>query len=205
MPTGRPATIRRGYGAGERRRVRESTGPTEEEIVFKRVSRPSPAFVLALLALLVSLSGTAVAAGVVPLAKRALSADNAKKLGGQSAAQVVAAASAHSNDSDHLQGKTADELVAAAQPKGVSGLFTLKQGQFSLPQAPNRDKAQNLDVTLPCDGAQKAISGGFQYSQAEAFIVESGPTADGKAWHMQIENYSTADGEFGDTYVICVA
>jgi len=35
--------------------------------------RPSPALVVALLALFVSLSGTAVAAGVVPLAKRALS------------------------------------------------------------------------------------------------------------------------------------
>jgi hypothetical protein len=172
--------------------------------MFKRVSLPSPAFVLALLALLVSLSGTAVAAGVVPLAKRALTADNAKKLGGQSVAQVVAAASTHANDSDHLQGKTADEIVGAAQTKSVSGFFSLKQDNFSMPKASSPGKAQNLDVTLPCDGAQKAISGGFQYSQAEAFIVESGPTADGKAWHMQIENYSTADGAFGNTYVICV-
>ena len=49
------------------------------------------------------------------------------------------------------------------------------------------------------------MSGGFQYSQAKAFIVESGPTADGTAWHMQIENYSNADGAFGNTYVICVS
>ena len=41
--------------------------------------RPSPALVIAVLALFVSLSGTAVAAGVVPLAKRALSADKAKQ------------------------------------------------------------------------------------------------------------------------------
>src|SRR5690242_2187499 len=166
--------------------------------------RPSPALVVALLALFVSLSGTAIAAGVVPLAKRALTADNAKKLGGQSAAQLVSAASAHAGDSDHLQGKTADELVAAAQPKSAAGFFTLKQGLFSMPKAPASNKAQNLDVTLPCDAGQKAISGGFQYSQAEAFIVESGPTADGTSWHMQIENYSTADGAFGNTYVICV-
>ena len=56
--------------------------------------RPSPALVVALLALFVSLSGTAVAAGVVPLAKRALTADkakvadNAKKLEGQTAAAI---------------------------------------------------------------------------------------------------------------------
>src|SRR3954451_22800798 len=101
-------------------------------LMFRRIPRPSPALVVASLALAVSLSGTAVAAGVVPLAKRALSADNAKKLGGQSAAQVVAAASAHAADSDRLQGKTGDELVAMAQTKSVAGLFTLKQGMFSM-------------------------------------------------------------------------
>jgi hypothetical protein len=171
--------------------------------MLKRIT-PSPAMAVAMLALLVALSGTAVAAGVVPLAKRALTADNAKKLGGQSAAQVVATASAHAIDSDHLQGKTADELVSTAQTKSVAAFFTLKQGQFSMGSAPSSNKAVNLDLTIPCDAGQKAISGGFQYSQAEAFIVESGPTADGKSWHMQIENYSTADGAFGNTYVICV-
>jgi hypothetical protein len=39
----------------------------------------SPAFVVALVALFVSLGGTAVAAGIVPLAKRALTADTAKQ------------------------------------------------------------------------------------------------------------------------------
>jgi hypothetical protein len=173
--------------------------------MFKRIPRPSAALVVASLALLISLSGTAFAAGVVPLAKRALSADNAKKLGGQTAAQVVATASAHAGDADHLQGKTADELLGAAQTKTVSAFFTLKQGQFSIDKAPNSDKAQNLDLTIPCDGNQKAISGGFQYSQARAYIVESGPTADGHSWHMQIENYSTGDGAFGNTYVVCVS
>ena len=53
---------------------------------------PSPALVIAVAALFVSLGGTAVAAGVVPLAKRALVADTAKKLGGQTPAQLTAAA-----------------------------------------------------------------------------------------------------------------
>lgn len=53
-----------------------------------RGRRPSPALVVALLALFVALTGTAVAAGVVPLAKRALVADNARKLGGLTAEQV---------------------------------------------------------------------------------------------------------------------
>ena len=54
-----------------------------------RIPRPSPALVLAVVALFVALSGTAVAAGVVPLAKRALVADNAKKLQGKTTAQIV--------------------------------------------------------------------------------------------------------------------
>ena len=76
---------------------------------------PSPALVIAVLALFVSLSGTAVAAGVVPLAKRALTADNSKKLGGQ----------------------TADSIAAsAAQRPGpassAAGLFTVKSTAWSL-------------------------------------------------------------------------
>jgi len=51
---------------------------------------PSPATVLALIALFVALSGTAVAAGIVPLAKRALVADNAMKLNGLTASALAA-------------------------------------------------------------------------------------------------------------------
>lgn len=54
-----------------------------------RIRRPSPALVVAFAALFVALSGTAVAAGIVPLAKRALVADNAKKLQGKTSAQLA--------------------------------------------------------------------------------------------------------------------
>jgi hypothetical protein len=50
---------------------------------LRRVRLPSPALAVAVAALAVALGGTAVAAGVVPLAKRAYVADNAKKLGGK--------------------------------------------------------------------------------------------------------------------------
>ena len=57
-----------------------------------RMKRPSPAFVVAMVALFVALGGTAgaVVNAAVPLAKRALVADNAKKLGGQTSAQIAA-------------------------------------------------------------------------------------------------------------------
>jgi hypothetical protein len=53
------------------------------------IKRPSPALVVAIIALFVALGGTAgaVVAAAVPLAKRALVADNAKKLGGQTGQQ----------------------------------------------------------------------------------------------------------------------
>lgn len=76
---------------------------------------PSPALVIAVLALFAALSGTAVAAGIVPLAKRALTADkakvadNARRLGGKTPAQIAA----------QLRG--ARGAVGAQGPKGDAG------------------------------------------------------------------------------------
>jgi hypothetical protein len=58
---------------------------------IRRIRRPSPAFVVAVIALFVALGGTAgaVVNAAMPLAKRALVADNAKKLGGQTASQLA--------------------------------------------------------------------------------------------------------------------
>ena len=55
----------------------------------RKLHLPSPAMAVALAALFIALSGTAVAAGVPALAKRALVADNAKKLGGQTPAALL--------------------------------------------------------------------------------------------------------------------
>ena len=59
-----------------------------------RLERPSPALLVAMLALFVALGGTAgaVVTAAVPLAKRALTADNAKKLNGVTAGQLGSAA-----------------------------------------------------------------------------------------------------------------
>lgn len=53
--------------------------------------KPTPEFVIAVLALFVALAGTAnaVVDAAVPLARRALVAENAKKLNGQTARQVA--------------------------------------------------------------------------------------------------------------------
>jgi hypothetical protein len=169
--------------------------------MFRRIPHPSPAIVLATLALFVALTGTAVAAGVVPLAKRALLADNARKIQGQTSAQIIALASASSrlaDDASHVQGKTVDEIVAMAQTKSVAGFFTLKQSNFSMPVN------TAIDYTIPCDAGQKVVSGGSEYSQAPALLVESRPSSDGTSWKILLVNPSTANGAFGNLFVVCV-
>jgi hypothetical protein len=139
---------------------------------------PSPALVIAVLALFVSLTGTAVAAGVVPLAKRALSADNAKKLGGQTAAAIV---------------------VKAAQTPGPSssaaGLVAVKQAGDALTAKSGRE------FMIACDGGKKVISGGFA-SDGDVIAFDSRPMSD-VAWGMYLAN--GGDGNANVTlYAVCI-
>ena len=149
---------------------------------MNRRKMPSPALVIAVLALFVSLSGTAVAAGVVPLAKRALTADNSKKLGGQ----------------------TADSIAAsAAQRPGpassAAGLFTVKTTAWSLgPGGLN-------DFAVMCDAGQKAISGGFEDPTGYAVPWDTRPTADGAGWRTVVGVSTNAPGaQNGTVYAVCV-
>ena len=74
--------------------------------MLRHIPRPSPALVVALVALFVALSGSAVAAGIVPLAKHARTADSATVAG----------------NARHLGGKTAAELAATMRgPQGLVG------------------------------------------------------------------------------------
>ena len=112
--------------------------------------KPSPALVIAVLALFVSLSGTAVAAGVVPLAKRALTADkakvansakvadNAKKVGGQTAAGIITQAA-----------------QTPGPASGVAGLVSVKQAADTI--QPNTGR----EVVIACDAGKKVLSGGW--------------------------------------------
>jgi hypothetical protein len=75
--------------------------------MFGRIPHPSPALALASAALFIALSGGAVAAGIVHLAKHARTADSA----------TVA------RDAKHLGGKTAAEIAASVRgPRGLPGL-----------------------------------------------------------------------------------
>ena len=82
---------------------------------MSKLRRPSPALVVAVVALFMSISGTAYATGVVPVAKRALLAKNALKLQGKSAKQVAGIP----GPATDLEGLLADDI--AAMPEGLLG------------------------------------------------------------------------------------
>ena len=155
--------------------------------MFKH-GRPSPALAIAVLALFVSLGGSAVAATVVPLAKRALSADkakvsdNAKKLGGKTAAQLTAAAAAK-----------------AGPASSAAGLVAVRSATFAL----NPDEQR--EFTIPCSAGEKALSGGYTYdASALVMAVDSVPAADGGSWRLYLANFSDTEGASGTLQAVCL-
>jgi hypothetical protein len=157
-------------------------GPAPEREVEMHLGtsrRFSPAFVVAMIALFVALGGTAgaVATQAVPLAKRALTADNAKKLGGQTSAQIISQAS------------------KAAQATGPVSTATQSVGTF----APGMEAA----VSVVCGAGKKVLGGGFS-SDGAVFSFDSHPAND-TTWRMYLVNGDEAQPAANVTvYAICI-
>jgi len=147
--------------------------------------RLSPAFVVAMIALFVALGGTAgaVATQAVPLAKRALTADNAKKLGGRTSAQIVS------------------QAARAAQAPGpastASGLVTVKTAPFALPAG------EQGEFSATCDAGQKAVGGGYDNPAGTAFSFDTRPTSNGGAWSVYLVA-SDASAAIGSVFAVCL-
>lgn len=137
---------------------------------------PSPAMVVACLALMVSLSGTAIAAN--PIVRRALFADNAGKLQGRTAAQVAA-----------LPGPASS----------AAGLVTIKTGSWSL------GPGGFGDFTVPCDAGQKAIGGGWEDPGGWGHSWDDRPSPDGSTWRIAINVPPMAPAaQTGTVYAVCL-
>jgi hypothetical protein len=163
---------------------------------MRRISCPSPAMVVAVAALFVALSGTAWAVGnaIVPLASRALNADNAKKLGGKTAAQVAAMPGPAAT----LGGKTADQIAAIPGPaSAVASLVSIKSVSWSL------NPGQEGPFTAACNAGQKATGGGFDNPTGSALAFESKPGTDGASWSVYELNVSSSAPASGSVYVVC--
>ena len=143
-------------------------------------------------ALFVALGGTAgaVVTAPVPLAKRALVADNAKKVGGVTAAQLGGAAVA----------AALKESPAGARPASTAAsLVTSKSAAYNLAA-----QAEQV-VTAACDAGGKAVGGGF-HQPSSALVLSAGSfaTPDGSGWSEDLINLSTATAGSGTVVVQCV-
>ena len=146
-----------------------------------RFRLPSPAMIVALVALLAGLTGTAIAQNVVPLANRAKVADNAKKLQGRTAAQVARIP----GPATLLNGKTADAIAATPGPaSAAASLVVYKTATQTL------EPGVIVDTTTACDAGQKAIGGGFQGPANNQIVsYDSRPNPEGTAWRLRLASY----------------
>ena len=153
-----------------------------------KMRRPTPALVVGMIALFVALGGTAgaVVTAAVPLAKRALVADNAKKLGGQTSAQIVSAAATQAGQ-------------APGPASTAAGLVTTKSAAFSV--SPQQEQI----VTATCDAGSKAVGGGFN-NPSSALVLSAGSfaTADGAGWTEDLINISSSSPGSGTVTVQCL-
>lgn len=160
-----------------------------------KMRRPTPALVVGMIALFVALGGTAgaVVTAAVPLAKRALVADNAKKVGGFTAAQLGGAAAA--------AGAKAALAESPAGPRPAStaaGLITVKSQSIGAiaPDAGGR-------YTISCDSGQKVMGGGFSSDQAVLVVAESYPVND-TTWQLVLANILSSTPANTTIYATCL-
>jgi hypothetical protein len=151
--------------------------------------RPSPALAVATVALFVALGGTAgaVVTAAVPLAKRALVADNAKKLGGMTSAQIAA------------QGAKAAVTLSPAgarEASSAAGVVSLKTSSASLPAN------GGSEFTISCDAGQRVAGGGFS-SDGAVFNLDSYPASD-SSWRLFLANGSETSGASVTLYATCI-
>jgi hypothetical protein len=145
----------------------------------RKLRLPSPAMAVALAALFVALSGTAVAAGVPALAKRALVADNAKKLGGQTPAALLANAAKQPGPASTVVGLV--NVKTAAYNVGANG-----EGDFA----------------ASCDAGQKAVGGGYDNPSGFVLPLDSRPGPDGASWKVYLVGGSS--GGSGSIFAVCM-
>jgi hypothetical protein len=172
---------------------------------------PAPATVLASIALLVSLSGTAIAAGAVPLAKKALFASNAGRLQGKTAKQIAAI----SGPATSLDGMTADDIAALPGPAttlegksladvvAMPGPASTAAGLVSSITAPfSLGAADEADFSASCPAGSQAISGGYSSSKYPVLGADTHPSSD-TTWSIHLVNLGDVAAS-GVVYAICL-
>lgn len=162
-----------------------------------------PALVVAVLALFVALGDGAVAAGIVPLARHAITANtatNALKLGGKTPTQIKQA----------LRGPTG--ATGPAGPAGAAGAaasttVALRTQSFTVAEA-GLD-GDSTSVTVNCDSGQKAVGGGYTSDGTVGLAggvlgTDSHPNAADNGWTLSVANLDGTAGHTGTVYAVCL-
>jgi hypothetical protein len=146
-----------------------------------RLSKPSPAMVVALIALFVALTSTAVAQG--PVVRRALFANNAGKLQGSTRAQVIA---------------QAVRAVPAPQVTSVRGLVsTASREFFALP-------GSGTTEPVSCTSGRAISAYWTTVADGEGVPVTITPTNE-STWRFIIKNLRADGPARGTITLVCLA
>ena len=159
--------------------------------MFGRSKRelPSPALVVSGIALIVALSGTAAAAGIVANARHANKADLATR----------------ALNADKVQGRTAVQIAAAGAQAGAqlpgpastaAGLLTVKTQLAA--QIPAKSAAT---YSVSCDSGAKIMAGGFA-SPGPVHSFDSYPSSD-TTWTLELANDDTSPADL-TLYATCL-
>lgn len=166
------------------------------------------AFVLASIALFVALSGGAVAAGIVPLARHAVTAgtaSNAVKFGGKTPAQLRAAWLGNSSKQGvpGPQGPKGDTGARGpAGPAGPAGSGSLSVHASAYSLAVGGTPGEKGLFTVSCGAGQKAVSGGYD-ADGTVLALMTHPTAADDGWQIYLDNADAGAAHSGTVYVVC--
>lgn len=192
----------------------------------QRSRRPSPALIVAMVALFVALGGTAgaVVTAAVPLAKRALVADKAKvattaktanlaKVATTAKSATTAQTASTATNANALGGQTAAQIIAAASTAGTQGALAVSPagarpastaaGLVSIKTATDTlAAAEEKSVVVTCDPGKRAIAGGFS-SSGIVMAFDSFPSS-GQAWTFFLVNLDDVNSAGIAAHAICL-
>ena len=154
--------------------------------------RTSPGFVIAVIALFFALGGGAgaVITKAVPLAKRALQADNAKRVGGQTASQVAARGA---------------QAAVVLSPPGARPASNEIADQIIVQTLTGTVLAgEEIHTFYPAGpGCARVLSGGLRSSDAPILVLASYPEDEGRWTLEEVRNPDPNAAVEVTAYVTC--
>jgi hypothetical protein len=181
-----------------------------------RKPRITPALVISMLALFVALTAPGFAQNIVPLAKRALTADKAKTANTAKLANVAKTANRAKTadtattaqtanvavDAQTLGGQSAAQIAATPGPASAipSGALRIVSRGWSVQNEDDHTTERAL-----CASNEKVVGGGWDQSSGVAYALKDQPLADASGWLLEMwaESGNNTPAQ-GSVWAICM-